>query len=369
VLKDHPDFVVTIGGSDVTREVLSWTLNDCEEGMSSIEVRVDNKDMKHSGAFKIDDVICLRFGTAQEMAPKVEMKTKKFTEHYGKDGLYINFTALDCTECLSGKSGGGQHNKSKPSEIQKELAEKAGLQVEQKETKEEKCKGPGGTECNEGPGFPSARDAQQEIARQASKQADWSSAMAAERGDDSKSDDINQKALSVYGSELGKKDAENKAKNTQNKAKSNTITAQMRLIGVPVLKAKKMLTVTGLGEEASGEWYVKTVSHNWNPRSGYNTSVTMLRKDTKQGGGDPVIYYAEIYKKDTLFMGPRQYGKENQGSFTFGDGQHIQSFSWTYNDQATKAAGKGVKGKAVNIRKPKKYLIDVNSKGSGQGGK
>ena len=140
MLDDHPDFVVTVSGSDVTKETLSWTLNDCEEGMSSINLRIDNKDMKHSGAFHCNDEICLRFGTAKEMAPQVAMLIKKFSEHYGRDGLYIDFTALDCTEKLSGKAGGGHHKEKKPSEIVEKHTKAAKLTLNKEKTEEEKVK-------------------------------------------------------------------------------------------------------------------------------------------------------------------------------------------------------------------------------------
>ena len=51
----QPDFVITIGGRDVTNWTEHWHLQDIEDGISSLEVTLGNEDYMFSGAFDDGD--------------------------------------------------------------------------------------------------------------------------------------------------------------------------------------------------------------------------------------------------------------------------------------------------------------------------
>ena len=79
--------------------------------------------------------------------------------------------------------------------------------------------------------------------------------------------------------------------NANNEAGSNKETAQIILKGVPILKAKTCIEVTGVGK-GSGKWYCKKVIQMWDMHKGYLTQAVLTRGkgggDTPLGSGDSV---------------------------------------------------------------------------------
>lgn len=66
--------------------------------------------------------------------------------------------------------------------------------------------------------------------------------------------------------------------------------AKILLIGVPLLKAKTCIEVTGVGK-GSGKWYCKKVIQEWSMEQGYHTQALLTRGeggDSIPGQGDSV---------------------------------------------------------------------------------
>jgi hypothetical protein len=55
----------------------------------------------------------------------------------------------------------------------------------------------------------------------------------------------------------------------------------------------------------------------------------------------PVVAYADIYKKDTVYVGKRKLDGESQAEFHYGDGSYLISFAYRIsNPDAMKGGGK-----------------------------
>lgn len=53
----------------------------------------------------------------------------------------------------------------------------------------------------------------------------------------------------------------------------------------------------------------------------------------------PTIAYADIYKKNTVYIGPRKLDDEAQAEFTFGDGTYVVHFLYRKSTQDMKRGG------------------------------
>ena len=165
-----------------------------------------------------------------------------------------------------------------------------------------------------------------------------------------KGTDDNGKKSSGTGGSIGQtgkkgKDA-NREKNAENKAKSDPIKGKLHLVGHPGVRAKKGITIEGIGERFSGTYYVKQVIHSWDGGKGFLTEVDLAGKPGESGGGggdkekEPMVMYSDIYKKNHIYVGPRKSG-ESQETITFGDGKYSMSYDITYDGQ-TDCNGKGL---------------------------
>ena len=106
-MKDQPDFVVTINGTDVTTYCRSWEVNEVEDAISNMTVTIVNPDIKMG--FKAGDKVSIRFGTeGAGMSPKVEMTIDDYSEEFAEGGIYIIATGRDCQAKMSGVSMRGQ---------------------------------------------------------------------------------------------------------------------------------------------------------------------------------------------------------------------------------------------------------------------
>jgi phage protein D len=78
---------------------------------------------------------------------------------------------------------------------------------------------------------------------------------------------------------------QHQANNACAEAGSGKEQAQILLKGVPILKAKACIEVTGVGR-GSGKWYCKKVIQEWSIEKGYLTQALLTRgKDKNNGAG------------------------------------------------------------------------------------
>ena len=156
----------------------------------------------------------------------------------------------------------------------------------------------------------------------------------------------------------GRDDA--RAQNHEKHAASETITASLQLRGFPTLRAKRDITIANAGPAISGQYYVKSLTHEWQRNSGYLTSSLQLIQSKGQGGdrskdcAEPVIY-GDLYDRGEIYVGPRKIGQTSQATFTWGDGNWIIGLQWKFdaqsnrggNERSTGGLGDGITGGAA----------------------
>ena len=72
--------------------------------------------------------------------------------------------------------------------------------------------------------------------------------------------------------------AEKKAKGHTNVARMQEMEADLRFVGIPTLKSKITIKITGIGDAFSGDWYLKSVRHEISG-SGYTCSAQAVTSD------------------------------------------------------------------------------------------
>ena len=377
-----PDFVVTVSGKDVTEFVKTWKLTDSEQNTSSITVTVDNKDNRFDGAFKIGSEVSLRFGSGGQMSDQVTMLLLKYKEQYGA-GCLITITGLDYSTKMSKKQGQGHYVGKGPSAVKSDIEKKTGVTIEFSqndvgEAGDGKAATAKPEECSR-EWLQSGTDYRQKLEECLKK---WVSKKQGTGGDqphqqaDTKGEsgkgataEDGQVTSGLSGNTTADK---NKATNASNRAKSDTITADMKLRGYPLLKAKQNVDIQGVGSLASGGWYVQTVEQYWDKSSGYLTHAKLIRGGTGKDGGKSTppaaVVYADIYKKNTIYAGLRKVDGGSQATFTFGDGTYLKSFDFQINIPDTRNSGNYVGGKTVNPSNAEEPVKEQKPEGSSGGG-
>lgn len=161
----------------------------------------------------------------------------------------------------------------------------------------------------------------------------------------------------------------NRAQNHQGNHGQEPITGTLELKGYPTLRAKASVRILGAGPAASGDYYVKKVKHSWKPQQGYKTTATLARGGAGQGGvggSSPMVMYADIWKKGSMYFGPRKTDGEPQAIFTFGDGKHWIEFEYDLHPQPHRGGGEPGKGKGagIDLRKLLKPYFESSSGGN-----
>src|SRR5208283_5002004 len=86
---------LTVGGSDVVRDVERVELQDLEDAVSTIMVTLINDMGKYSGKFKDGDKIVGRFGMGSDWGDKFTLTVHKIDEIYSHKGLRAIVTGYD----------------------------------------------------------------------------------------------------------------------------------------------------------------------------------------------------------------------------------------------------------------------------------
>ena len=356
-----PNYYIQINGHDFTKFVLSWQLDDVDDGISTLTVTLANPDGIIAGYIRTETDVTLRYGYWDgRMSQPVTMKIKDLSEKYPTNGgMTITFTAYDCTERLVGLTHAGNSDSgTKTHEGIESLLNGAGIKPDVKLESPEKlpeklsihnmnshaairwlmgiskCKGSSGPTTGENP-----------IAGQ-------------KKGD---AGDKFKQAESVTGdrSSEGLLDAafteidDIRVKNKKKKAGSTVITGRLEVVGHPGIEAKKCVTVLNVGSQASGKWYVKKSSQKYSDGQGYVTICDLLRASVGKDGKpveQPIVLYAKIYQKDTAFVGCREIDAESQATFVYGQPEEnsdelTMSFSWSIKLQRARGAGEAAKTK------------------------
>lgn len=375
-----PNFFTSINGHNFTGYVLGWQLDDVDDGISTLTVNLANPDGIIAGYIRTESEVTHRYGYWDgRMSKPVVMKIKDLTENYPtQSACTIRITAYDCTERLVGVThAGNSDNDTKFEEAIKSLLEGSKLKPEVKVESPKKlpenislhnanshaairwlmghtkCQGGGGGQGGETP----ISGQKEHDAGGKFKQAE------SVTGDRSPEGQLLSQLKELE---------EIRINNQKKKAGSSVITARLEVLGHPGIEAKKCVTVLNVGSQASGKWYVKKSSQQYSEGSGYKTILDLIRPSIGKDGKpveQPVVMYAKIYEKDTVFVGCREIDGESQATFTYGqpeDGSDelVMSFSWSIKLQQSRGAGESAKSKAFAINEAKK-LQEAEAKKSG----
>lgn len=376
----QPDFILTIGDTDVTKYLEHWEFEDLEDNLSSLKATIINKDGMFSGKFKHFDKMVLRFGYQGSLGPKVTMEVTEKGENYTTRGLRVFVTGMDPAHRLVGTTAAGSFLNPSMLGVMKEIAEMHNLKLElkQKNLKDPKLETDDHIKaCNE-----RLIALQRRLARELFKDKKTGTTKGVSASRNPKKPIKNTKQPTKTGSFYGRLSNGNKIgrtggvaykaqeeglNNTQRNflldlddgASSASIQGHIELIGVPILRAMQCITVLNVGPEASGKWYVRGVRHEWDVRHGYHTLADLLRgalgkEDDSEEASGPIVMRGDPYKEETFVVGERDMNAKSQATFTFGHGdKRIVSFKWSAKVEESKEAGEGGSTERTFLDAPK----------------
>ena len=102
-----PDFVMTIGGRQVTDKLMSWVLSHDDDSTGSIVVKLNNHDRELSGLFRLNDELKMFFGYTDDPGEKVTFWVKGIGGGFDNGVITLNVTAEDATCDLDRKTAKG----------------------------------------------------------------------------------------------------------------------------------------------------------------------------------------------------------------------------------------------------------------------
>jgi hypothetical protein len=393
-----PDFVITSGGRDVTKDVISWQLKEVDDGTSTITFAVSNQDLQYAGVFKPNTDVTLIFGYENNLSPKITMNLKDISLSMGLGVISYKLVAYDNTEKLCGQTMQGAFKRGTGTDT----AAASIIKNVANATPDVNLESPKFAEGYRlGLMNMLASDALQWIAQMSkdvddtvnnvnkslyesgqAKQGDFkgvyetANTMIPSQGVAKKDNADYQKDKKVTEKkDSGNGDAKrnlidtNRAKNVNDQQHSETITAQIKLLGYPSLKAAKCVTILNACE-FSGDWYVSGVVHQWSIGEGFVTLASLKRgeiESDKGGGGGkkgkskasrPMTIKQDIYaSKPKIYVGPRRSDAESQATFTYGEGKHLIDFNASLSATQQKSGGEEVAQKTA--------LRDVKTTSSG----
>lgn len=161
--------------------------------------------------------------------------------------------------------------------------------------------------------------------------------------------------------EGGKGRDKNRHDNHKKEKTSKTFTGSIELRGFPTLRAKKDIHIANVGALASGDYYVESVTHQWSAKDGYRTQAKLIRSGDMASQHNPMVMYADMFQPGTIWAEPRPIGREIQATFTYGEGEHLINFSFTFNPQPNRAGCEGDYQTKGGL-KPAKPMTDAQKK-------
>lgn len=356
-----PDFIVTLAGKDITEFVQNWELLDDEEGMSTLSVQLANPDMRNSGMASEWDWLAIRFGYQADLSGQAGFYIMEVTEAYPSGEPTLQLKAYDETASQAGdkQKGNFDTNNTKTAlEQNTDNAgmlpdiEGAGIEFEEKETK---CNAmnENGWECNrkymhtlKSSGGSGSGGTSPNYEQKSSKQNTKPNKIGYSRSGAGLTNPTN-------GGEGKNILDQNRMQNDKNTNQGEPITGSLELVGYPWLRAKTCVNILNVGPKSSGTYYVKSVTHRWDASSGYMTSASLIRSGYGKGGAgqaQPIVYYADIYKKNQLYVGPRKIDSEPEDHFTYGVGGPLVSFTMSTKLQSNRGGGGGGKTATHDLR-------------------
>jgi hypothetical protein len=347
-----PSWIISVGGGSIT-DCLEWEMTEQEKESSHLTVSIGNPEMRNSGKYKYGKEMEIRFGYDGMMSEPAHFKVAEVTERYptGK-GPIITVTGKDASQKMGG--GGNKGNHSKKGEDSKEALKKAleaqGLKLEgDAQGTKDGCGTAAMNESDRALAFRLGNGMSGGMSDTSGGGAGPISPLAGDSngsaGDADRSGGFTYPAAAKWAGDGKAGEADkNRGKNHGGRQSQDQVKGKLVLKGFPALRAKRTVTVLGVGPEASGEYYVKKCTHSWKPGQGYLTSAELSRGGTGPGGvggSPPMVMYADIWKKDTMYLGTRQTNAGAQCIFTYGEGRHLIEFEMKVAPQENRGGGEG----------------------------
>lgn len=375
-----PDFVITIDGQDVVDFTSEWEMLDDEQGMSEITVELKNPEGRNSGRWKYGQDLFIRFGYMGDLSGKAYLPVAEVAEMYRTGGdLSITVKGRDESSKMAGGKHKGNHGAGKDLELIRKDAEAHGMKIA--------SEGVDSVQSKKGPVY---NENSHQLSYRLGRACAPGGSQSGGAGGQSPTNPLSkEKSGSVPGSAALRDKAQlfssaervpddgegrdkNRADNHSNQAQQSPVTAKLELKGYPTLRAKTTVAIMGVGPEASGTYYVQKCRHTWRPDQGYRTVADLIRGGAGQGGvgGDPpLVMYADIWNKGSMYLGPRKSNDSPQATFTFGEGRHVVSFEYRVAPQAQRHGGepKDSVGQGIDLRKKGEAYMTHKLSGESEG--
>jgi hypothetical protein len=358
-MDQDPDFIITISGMDVKDYIQEWDITDAEQGMSQLQARLANPDMILSGKFKYQDPLEIRFGYNGNLSPKAELPISEVREHYPtQGGCTITVTARDESQKMHGNKGRGKDQGDDLEAFDKNVKDTTSKTLDRKQVegsqKEDPKEGQTRARMNE-----TDKEYKHKIAkRMKTKEGKGGGSQPS----NPLSQDKGKKAGHTFSS-AKRGSAANRASNHSKNHKNSPINASLTLKGFPTLRAKTTVQVLNVGPEATGTYYVSSVTHSWKPRQGYKTVAQLQRGGSGKGGagGDPaMVFYSDIWKEGNFYLGPRKMDENPQCTFTYGEGKNLVDFEYCCKPQQERHGGEegGSEGAGIDLDKKGESYVE-----------
>ena len=376
-----PDFSLVINGWDATKLVVSWQLDDVDDGISTLTAHIGNPDGQLSGYIHTETDMTLRYGYWNgSMSQPVTMKIKDKKEIFPTSHpCTITVVGMDCTERLIGSTLTGNFKSGTKFTDQLNAILKAGKITPDINVKDPP-KQPEKSSIHNMTPHATIRWIFGMVDCVKPTAVGGGSTPGAAQVPFGKPDGFNGDVTQGYHPQIHDFNAAMK-KTTPlyldqiiNKAGSRILVAHLECAGIPGLQAKKCVTVQNVGSEASGKWYVKKCSTRYLIGHGYTNHLDLIRASIGKDGKplpQPRVMYAKIYEKDAVWIGCREIDADSQYTFVFGQpggdepgSQQLIQFDWGVKIQRARGAveGAAIKGYELNNRKE---LSDTQKKPNG----
>lgn len=361
-------------GQDVTQDCDFFSIHDNEESYSSIHIHLINTDYKYSGQFSPGCDVSIRIAPQMQWWPIIQMRMMQLHETYSNRGVTLELIGSDCIEKMARKEALGHQKGTKPVPPIQELAEDSGVNIDAKITNDGKDAGK--EDCARTPRMAGTSNEAQ--AAKIANRSTGPSLSGPGSGYDAGTDPIGE---SKGGTAKNQKNAtgvnyaggndQNRLTNAQKRAESKVITAKLEVVGMGI-RGQQNITVQKVGPFASGKWYVKDATISGGKNKGLEAHASLMRGTTKEssdsGVATPIVMYADIYQKDQVYIGPRKADAPNQATLTFGEGDFVKSFVFSFDAIAAIRASKKTTGKAIDPNSAEDPVKEKSSDSGGSGG-
>jgi hypothetical protein len=366
-IQGDPDWIITVAGQPVM-EVTEWEFIDDEKDQSQIKIAVPNPEMTNSGKFKYGDEMDIRFGYVGQLSPKAHLPVAEVKECYatGK-AMTIEVIGRDESSKMSGGNNKGNQGKADDAKQLRKTIEANGMKMDGNAKGENSgCKGSCYNESDKALAYrwANSMSAAGQMEAGGGGAAGPTSPLSNESDSNMEGSDATRHGGHTHSSASrwsgdgkgGGRD-KNRGKNHDGQKGQEPVTGKLELRGFPTLRAKATVTILGVGPAASGTYYVKKVTHSWKENQGYKTVADLTRGGTGKGGvggTSPMVMYSDIWKKGSMYVGPRKTNDSPQTTFTYGDGTHLINFEMHIKPQPQRGGGepkKPSKGMGIDLRK------------------